>query len=124
MRLVGFLISLVAFLSSCGGGPRVTWCIPDDNSYACSNGDKNWESPLANQENWGCLEARHVQRLLSYCRDGVLARVTWCVVLTGGTDVVCPSGDIVPVNNDNQGWTCMSPTDIDRFIHWCTRGRG
>ena len=125
MRHVSYLI-LLAALNSCGSGPSVTYCVPDEEGYACSDGKVH---PHVEMHNWACLEAMHIDTLLRFCNEGVVAKVLWCPVLEGGREVVCqrdPAKEpvIIPVDNDNQGWACLSPMDTKRLLYWCGRSRG
>ena len=66
-----FLVSLLAVVSSCRSGPRVTVCVldPAHLTLECSDPDGNFLTlPLESAENYVCFSPDDTQKLLKACK--------------------------------------------------------
>lgn len=117
MRLVAYLILLAVF--SCDNGPRVTWCITDPVLYGCSDGSS--ASPESFEE-WACLSPRDTERLLTACKDRTTADVNYCLVASGGVDLICADGSFVSIVQ-GVNYSCLGPKDAERLLDYCARRR-
>jgi hypothetical protein len=117
--LIWFGVWASLTLSACKHAPKVNYCLPGEPYYGCSEG------PLDMRQADGmiCTSTRDQRSILRACKLGVGVpdTIVMCVATSGGSQVACSDGGILPAYGGEDTYTCLNTRDFDRLMVYCKR---